>query len=59
MTTGGRVEGCRVERSSGYQVLDTATCRLVTERFRFRPARDSAGRVIAWSLKTDFTWVPR
>ena len=57
--TDGRIEGCRVERSSGWQVLDAATCRLVTERFRFRPARDAAGRIIPWSLKTDFTWVPR
>ena len=55
----GRIDGCRVERSSGWQVLDAATCRLVTERFRFRPARDAAGRIIPWSLKTDFTWVPR
>jgi protein TonB len=59
VTSGGRVEGCRVERSSGWQVLDAATCRLVTERFRFRPARDAAGQAIAWSLKTDFTWLPR
>jgi protein TonB len=59
VTTGGQVEGCRVERSSGYQVLDSATCRLVTERFRFRPARDAAGRAVAWTLRTDFTWVPR
>jgi protein TonB len=59
VTAGGRVEGCRVERSSGWQVLDAATCRLVTERFRFRPARDAGGRAIAWTLRTDFTWVPR
>ena len=57
--TDGRIEDCRVERSSGWQVLDTATCRLVTERFRFRPARDAGGTAIPWSLKTDFTWVPR
>lgn len=57
--TDGRVDSCRIERSSGWQVLDAATCRLVTARFRFRPARDAAGRAIAWSLKTDFTWVPR
>jgi protein TonB len=59
VTTGGQVEGCRVERSSGYSVLDSATCRLVTERFRFRPARDQGGRAIAWTMRTDFTWVPR
>jgi len=57
--TDGGVDSCRVERSSGYDVLDRATCRMVTERFRFRPARDAGGRAIAWSLRTDFTWVPR
>ena len=59
VTTDGRVENCRVERSSGWDVLDSATCRLVTERFRFRPARDAAGRAVPWSLGTTFTWVPR
>lgn len=55
----GRVEDCRVEESSGWRVLDEATCRLVTERFRFDPARDASGRAIDWHLRTEFTWVPR
>lgn len=57
--TDGRVDSCRVERSSGWPSLDAATCTLVTQRFRFRPARNEAGQPIAWSLRTDFTWVPR
>ena len=57
--TDGGVDQCRIERTSGYAVLDEATCRLVTQRYRFRPARNAAGEAIAWNLRTDFTWVPR
>ncbi len=43
----GRVTGCRVSRSSGDASLDQTTCRLIEERFRFRPATDAAGEAIA------------
>ena len=39
----GRVTGCRVTRSSGDDALDETTCRLIEERFRFRPATNGAG----------------
>jgi protein TonB len=55
----GRVDRCSVVRSSGYDAIDRATCRLVERRFRFRPARDAAGRPIDFQLRTDFTWKPR
>lgn len=55
----GAVDGCRTVRSSGYAVIDEATCRLVEERFRFRPAEDAAGRPIDYAENTDFTWHPR
>ncbi|WP_256839553.1 energy transducer TonB [Sphingopyxis sp. KK2] len=42
--TTGRVTRCRVTRSSGDASLDATTCRLIEERFRFKPATDSAGR---------------
>jgi protein TonB len=48
----GRVSRCRVTRSSGDASLDATTCRLIEERFRFRPATDSAGRAIA----SDYGW---
>lgn len=55
----GRVDRCRVVRSSGNATIDGETCRLVERRFRFRPARDAAGRAIDFTLQTDFTWRPR
>ena len=55
----GRVDRCTVLRSSGYAVLDEATCRLIEQRFRFEPARDAAGRAIDWNVRTDYTWRPR
>lgn len=39
----GRVSGCRVTRSSGDASLDGTTCRLIEERFRFKPATNAAG----------------
>lgn len=43
----GRATDCRVARSSGDTSLDATTCRLIEERFRFRPATNSAGAAIA------------
>jgi len=43
----GRVTGCRVTRTSGDASLDEITCRLIEERFRFKPATDSAGGAIS------------
>jgi protein TonB len=57
--TDGAVDRCRVVGSSGYDVFDRATCRLVEQRFRFRPARDAQGRAIEYELRTNFTWEPR
>lgn len=42
----GRVSGCRVTRSSGDASLDATTCRLIEERFRFKPATNTAGDAI-------------
>lgn len=53
----GRVGDCRVIASSGHGELDATVCRLARERFRYRPARDSAGRATSDSLKEYFTWV--
>lgn len=58
--TDGRVRGCTVVRSTGNEDLDRTTCRLVEQRFRFRPARDAAGRPIEESGYTMFEWsLPR
>jgi len=55
----GGVDGCHTVRSSGYAAIDHATCRLVEQRFRFRPAQDAAGRPVDYAENTDFTWRPR
>lgn len=55
--TNGRVEECRVIQSSGNALLDSTTCRLVQERFRFRPARDAAGRKTTDTLFEEHAWV--
>ena len=55
----GGVDRCSGVQSSGYATIDTATCRLVEQRFWFRPARDTSGHAIDYTLRTDFTWLPR
>lgn len=52
----GRVTACRVTRSSGDPALDSTTCRLIEERFLFRPATDAAGRPIASSYGWRQNW---
>ncbi len=52
----GRVTACSVMRSSGRSDLDSATCRLVQRRFRFHPARNSAGEAVAGSYGWRQRW---
>ena len=54
--TTGRIADCGVTRSSGNGSLDSTTCRLLTERLRFRPATDAAGQPVESRLGSDFTW---
>lgn len=53
--TDGRVHGCRIHQPSPDPEADAITCRLATERFRFRPATDRAGNPIA----SEFGWQQR
>lgn len=39
----GRVPRCQVTRSSGSDVLDQTTCRLIVQRYRYKPAHDAHG----------------
>ena len=48
----GRVGGCRVLRPSVDPVADAVTCRLATQRFRFRPATNATGQPI----ESTFGW---
>lgn len=54
----GRVTGCRVIASSGVPELDGLTCRLIEQRFVFRPATDRAGRAISEEIEWDQEWIP-
>lgn len=44
--TNGRATGCKVYKTSGDAAADAVTCRLATERFRFRPATDQNGNLV-------------
>lgn len=45
--TNGRVTSCRITRASGIPQFDARTCQILLQRFRYRPARDAAGRPVA------------
>lgn len=53
----GRVTACSVTRSSGVPELDALTCRLIRERFVYRPSTDSRGRPIADEVEGEHDWV--
>jgi protein TonB len=53
----GRVSNCTVTESSGSAILDRHTCALIEQRYRYRPARDGAGRPIRSSLVEFYEWV--
>ena len=57
ISASGRATDCRVTRSSGSGELDATTCRLILQRFRFRPATDRAGNRIAGQIAYDQEWV--
>src|SRR5438270_10625803 len=54
----GRATQCRVTRSSHVPELDALTCRIIEERYRFRPATDAYGRPQADQADLDQEWVP-
>ena len=55
----GRVGRCTVTRASGSVELDQLTCRLVQQRFRFRPGTDRFGRPVAQEVDLDHDWEVR
>jgi protein TonB len=55
----GRVTSCTVTRSSGVPELDSLTCRLIQQRFRYRPSTDRYGRPIADEVEGEHDWVAR
>jgi protein TonB len=55
----GRVGRCTITRSSGVPQLDALTCRLVQQRFVYRPSTDRYGRPIEDEVDGEHDWVAR
>jgi TonB family protein len=53
----GKPTRCLVTQSSGSTILDETTCRLMTERPRFEPARDARGRPVPDQVSGSIRWV--
>jgi protein TonB len=51
----GRATNCIASRSSGNPGFDQTVCRLIEERYRFKPAQDGAGRPFAAKRGEDHT----
>jgi TonB family protein len=52
----GLVDSCRITQSTGHQVLDEATCRVLTMRARFTPARDAKDETARDTYSGRITW---
>ena len=52
----GRAKTCEIVQSSGYAVLDDATCVKVIDTAGFEPARDDKGAAVEGYYQTGFTW---
>ncbi|MEM7687921.1 MAG: TonB family protein [Pseudomonadota bacterium] len=52
----GRVSDCAITRSTGHDALDGATCRLLTRRAKFNPARNAAGDKVAGTYSSSVDW---
>ena len=54
--TDGTVGICEIMGSSGSAELDRLTCRLIQQRFRFDPSRDSEGRPVESTIEENHRW---
>lgn len=52
----GRISACKVTLSSLSSSLDAATCRILSERARFKPALDRAGHAVTDRFSQRITW---
>ena len=52
----GHVDDCEIIERSGYAEVDAMTCRVIQERYRFRPARDPEGYAVAEVREEDYRW---
>lgn len=52
----GRVTACEITSSSGSTALDSQTCRILTKRARFEPARNTDGERVAGNYSGRIRW---
>ena len=52
----GAATGCSIDESSGSPDLDKATCQLVMERAKFRPAKNDEGKAVAGTFRSRMRW---
>jgi protein TonB len=52
----GRGSNCALRYASGWEALDSATCKLITARARYRPALDKAGQPMAAPVFHSVRW---
>lgn len=52
----GRISGCQITRSSGIAMLDSLTCRLMEQRYRYKPSLDEDGRPVRSIVYHNYTW---
>ncbi|HWK35266.1 TonB family protein, partial [Sphingomonas sp.] len=55
--TDGRIGDCEITRSSGNARLDALTCRLIEQRFRYRPSLDARGRPVPSTIVENHSWL--
>ncbi len=55
----GRVSHCRADETSGIAALDGLACRLIEERFRFKPARNRDGDPVRATIVEAHSWFIR
>jgi periplasmic protein TonB len=56
VNTDGRPSDCQITHSSGNAALDSTTCALILQRFRYKPSLDADGRPVVSYLVEDHSW---
>ena len=54
--TDGKAISCSITKPSGFSALDDATCRVVSRRARFKPAKDASGTPIGDTYSSRVKW---
>lgn len=52
----GVVDQCEIIETSGYPEVDAMTCRVIIDRYRFKPARDGEGVPVTEVMEEDYSW---